>query len=172
MNSKNRSVTFQGNPLTLTGKGDFSVGSKAPDFTVNKGMAEMLSLKDLAGKTILLTSVPSLDTPVCDIQAKKFNEQAAALGDNVAVVLVSRDLPFAQARWCGANSAENVIVTSDYKTGEFGENYGLIIQEMALLARAVIIIDKDGTVQYEEVVGEISKEPNYEAALTALKSLS
>ncbi len=163
-------VTFKGTPKTLTGDGEVSVGQKAPDFTVNKTLVEKVSLSDYAGKTVVINVVPSLDTPVCSLQTARFNKEAASLGDDVVILTISMDLPFAQARWCGANDATAVVTASDWHDRDFGNKYGLMMKEFGLLARTVIIIDKDGVVRYFEISPEMAEEPDYDKALAALKS--
>ncbi|MEZ6087766.1 MAG: thiol peroxidase [Pirellulaceae bacterium] len=162
-------ITFKGNPMTLQGEA-LAVGSPAPDFTLHyyKDGMQTLTLADVKGKPTLLSIVPSLDTGVCATQTKKFNESLAALGDKVNAVTVSRDLPFAQARFCGAENV-SMRTASDYQTGDFGAAYGMTIDELKLLTRAVVVLDKEGTVVYAETVGEVTSEPNYDAALEVLK---
>ena len=159
-------VTFQGNPLTLEGV-QVKVGDNAPNFTVVNNDLNAVSLNDTKGKRIFLT-VPSLDTPVCDTEVRRFNEEAAKL-DNVTIYTVSMDLPFAQARWCGAAGINNVITVSDYKDKEFSKNYGAYINELGLSTRAVFVVDENNKVTYVEYLNEITEEPNYEKALEALK---
>ncbi len=163
-------VAFQGNPLTLSGNA-VEVGQKAPAATLTAGDMSPKSLEDWSGKVRIVNVVPSLDTPVCDTQTRKFNEHASGLGDEAVVLTVSRDLPFAQNRWCGAAGIERVHVLSDYNSRAFGEAYGLTMKELGLLARAVLVLDKDGTIQYQEIVPEMSEEPNYDSALAAAKNL-
>jgi thiol peroxidase len=119
----------------------------------------------------VISVVPSLDTPVCDMQTRKFNEAAGSLGDNVAVLTVSMDLPFAQARWCGAAGVEKVVTLSDHRNAAFGESAGLLIKELRLLARAVFVADQQGVIQYRQLVKEVTEEPDYKAALEAAKKL-
>lgn len=164
------SVTFQGNPLTLVSDQP-NVGDSAPDATVLANDLSPVSLSQYKGKVVVLTSVPSLDTPVCDTETRKFNEAAGALGDSVAVLAISVDLPFAQARWCGSAGIENVTTLSDYNQLDFGKAYGLAIEELRLLARAVFVVDADGTIRYKELVEELTNEPDYDAALGAVKEL-
>ena len=159
-------VTFQGNPLTLEGV-QVKVGDNAPNFTVVNNDLNAVSLNDTKGKRIFLT-VPSLDTPVCDTEVRRFNEEAAKL-DNVTIYTVSMDLPFAQARWCGAAGINNVITVSDYKDREFSKNYGAYINELGLSTRAVFVVDENNKVTYVEYLNEITEEPNYAKALEALK---
>ncbi|MPM37468.1 Thiol peroxidase [bioreactor metagenome] len=159
-------VTFQGAPLTLEGT-QVKVGDTAPNFTVVGNDLNPVSLNDTKGKRVFL-SVPSIDTAVCDMEVRKFNTEASKL-NNVEVYTISMDLPFAQARWCGAAGIDNVKTVSDYKDSEFGKNYGVYINELGLLSRAVFVIDENNKVVYVEYLQEITEEPNYEAALNALK---
>lgn len=164
------SITFQGDPLTLTSDQP-NVGDAAPDFTLASNDLSPATLADYKGKVALISAVPSLDTPVCDTQTRRFNEAAAELGDGVVVLTVSADLPFAQARWCGAAGVENVVTLSDYQTADFGQSYGLLIKELRLLARAIFVVDAEGTIRYKQLVEELTNEPDYDAALTAAKEL-
>ena len=163
-------VTFQGGPLTLVGDA-VNVGDAAPAFTIASGLADMASLSDYAGKVVVLNVVPSLDTPVCDIQTRRFNEAAADYGDEAVVLTVSMDLPPAQARWCGAADAENVVCLSDYRDHSFGKAYGVEIKELVILARSVWVIDASGVVQYKQIVPETVDEPDYDAATAAIDAL-
>ena len=159
-------VTFQGNPLTLEGV-QVKVGDNAPNFTVINNDLNPVSLNDTKGKRVFLT-VPSLDTPVCDTEVRRFNEEASKL-DNVTIYTISMDLPFAQARWCGAAGVNNVITVSDYKDREFSKNYGAYINELGLSTRAVFVVDENNKVTYVEYLSEITEEPNYDKALEALR---
>jgi thioredoxin-dependent peroxiredoxin len=164
-------VTFKGNPITLVGP-KLKPGDKAPDFkAVGAGLAVM-SLADTAGKARLFNVVPSLDTPVCNKQTKRFADELKALGDKVAAFTISTDLPFAQARFCTEASIENIKNLSDAHNHSFGEHYGVLISDLPvpLLARAVIVVDSGDTIRYVEIVPEIGQEPNYEPALAALKA--
>lgn len=163
-------ITFQGNPLTLVGDA-VSVGQSAPDFTVAANDLSPYALSDDKGKVIVVSVVPSLDTPVCDTQTRKFNEAAADLGDDVVVLTVSMDLPFAQSRWCGAAGVDQVKTVSDYKEADFGRKYGLLIKELHLLARAVLVIDSAGIIRYSQLVSEVTEEPDYSAVIEAVKGL-
>lgn len=163
-------ATLKGNPITLVGP-RLKAGDKAPDFTVNKNLLETASLSDYAGKVKLISVVPSLDTGVCDAQTRRFNEEAANLGDNVVILTISNDLPFAQSRWCGAAGIDKVITLSDYKNHSFGKAYGVLIQELHLLMRSIFVIDANDTIQYVEYLGEMTEHPNYEAAIEAVKKL-
>jgi len=170
--SRSGAVTFKGTPLTLAGEA-VKVGQAAPDFTLHyfDGGLKTIKLSDLKGKPSFISVVPSLDTPVCQVQTKKFNEQIAALGDRINAVTVSLDLPFAMNRFCGAESIKNMKVGSDYQDRNFGKNYGMLIEELKLLARGVFVLDASGKVVYAETVKEVASEPNYDSALQAIKSL-
>lgn len=164
-------ITFKGNPFTLEGD-DLAVGAAAPDFTLHYADAgiQALTLADIKGKPTILSVVPSLDTPTCATQTKHFNKELAALGDKINAVTVSRDLPFAQARFCGAEDI-SMRTASDYQTHQFGTDFGLTIEELKLLARAVIVLDAEGKVAYKEIVAEVADEPDYAAAMAALRML-
>ncbi|ASS64873.1 MULTISPECIES: thiol peroxidase [Paenibacillus] len=168
--AQERQAAFKGNPITLVGP-ELKKGDKAPDFSLNKSLVENVSLADYAGKIKLISVVPSIDTGVCDAQTRRFNEEAAKLGSNVAVLTVSADLPFAQARWCGAAGIDQVTLLSDYKGNEFGQAYGVLIKEFALDMRSIFVLDADNTIQYVEVLGEMTEHPNYEAAVEAVRAL-
>jgi thiol peroxidase len=163
-------ITLKGNPLTLVGN-EVEVGQSAPDVTLVANDLSEVTLSSFKGKVCILTSVPSLDTPVCDTETRKFNEKAGELGDDVVVLTVSMDLPFAQARWCGAAGVKNVQTLSDHREAALGTSYGLLIKELRLLARAVFVIDKDGVIRYQELVKEVAEEPDYDAALKAAQEL-
>ncbi len=163
-------ATIKGNPLTLIGP-ELKVGDKAPDATININLVEQAQLSKYDGKVKLISVVPSLDTGVCDAQTRRFNEEAAGLGDDVTILTISMDLPPAQARWCGAAGIDKVIVVSDHKNADFGEKYGVLVKELRLDMRAVFVIDKSNTIQYVEVLKELTDHPNYELALDAVKQL-
>jgi len=163
-------ATFKGNPLTLIGP-ELHVGDKAPDFTVSKNLTEFATLKDFAGKIKLISVVPSLDTGVCDMQTRRFNEEAAGLGDDVVILTISNDLPPAQARWCGAAGVDRVVLLSDHKDVSFGTAYGVLIKEIRLLMRSIFVLDKDDKIRYVEYLGEMTEHPNYEKAVAAVKAL-
>ena len=164
-------VTFKGNVMHLEGTQP-AVGSKAPDFTLTANDMIPRRLKVDAGKVLVLVCVPSLDTPVCDMEVRRFNTEAAALADKVRIVAVSRDLPFAQARWCGAAGVTAVEALSDYRAGACGKAGGILIKELVLLARSVFVVAPDGTLAYSQLVGEVAHEPDYAAALEAVKKLA
>ena len=164
-------VTFQGNPLTLVGN-EVKVGDSAPDVEVLGNDLSPVKLSFYKGTVCVISVVPSLDTPVCDMQTRKFNEAAGNLGENVAILTISMDLPFAQARWCGAAGVDKVVTLSDHRDAAFGEAYGVLIKELRLLARAIFVVDKDGTVQYIQLVKEVTEEPDYDDVLGAVKKLA
>ena len=168
--SRAAAVTFKGNPLTLAGN-EVSAGSQCPDFTLHyyQDGLKTITPADLKGKPTIISVVPSLDTPVCATQTKRFNQELAALGDKVNALTVSLDLPFAQGRFCGAENVTNMRVGSDYQNRTFGQNWGVLIEELKLLARAVFVLDANGKVTYCEVVPEVTSEPDYDKALAALK---
>lgn len=165
-----RTVTMNGNQLTLVGH-SLNPGDRAPDFKVLDRELNEVSLEDCGGKVRLISVTPSLDTPVCDMQARRFNEEAAKLGD-VSVFNISMDLPFAIDRFCTAAGIERVQALSDHRYASFGENYGVLIKELRLLARAVFVIGKDDIIRYVEIVPEITDHPNYEKALEATSKLA
>ena len=157
--------------MTLVGE-EIKVGQACPDITLHyfEGGLKTLKPSDLKGKPSFLSVVPSLDTPVCQTQTKKFNDQLSGMGDKINAVTVSLDLPFAMNRFCGAESIKNMKVASDYQDRSFGRSTGMLIDELKLLARGVIVLDADGKVTYAETVKEVASEPNYDAALAALKA--
>lgn len=163
-------VTAQGNPVTLLGEG-VRVGQDAPDFRMVNNQFNEVSLKDYQGKPVLMSIVPSLDTGVCSIQTKHFNEKVASAYPQIAMLTISTDLPFAQKRYCGAEGIDKVETLSDSVWRNFGEQYGLLIKDMGLLSRAVIVLDEDHKIVYKELVSDLSKEPNYDAAVSALNGL-
>ncbi|GAB4293174.1 MAG: thiol peroxidase [Desulfuromonadia bacterium] len=163
-------VTFKGNPVTLVGN-EVAVGMKAPDFRVVDGTLSPVTLGTFAGKKKIFVAVPSLDTPVCDMEARRFNKEASSLGDDVVVVTVSLDLPFAQKRWCGSAGVDRLVVLSDYQDRSFADGYGILIDELKLLARSVFVVDADDTVRYVEIVPEVTSEPDYGRVIEAVKSL-
>jgi thioredoxin-dependent peroxiredoxin len=160
-------ITMKGNPLTLAGQ-EAKVGAPAPDFEVLANDLSPFKLSSLTGKVAIICSVPSLDTPTCDIETRWFNEEAAKLGPGVEVLTISMDLPFAQKRWCGAAGVERVTTYSDHRDAAFGQAYGVLIKELRLLARAVFVVDEAGTLRYVQVVKELANEPNYDEVLQAV----
>jgi len=168
MTEAKNTIKFQGNPLTLAGSLP-GIGEPAPDFEVLANDLSPVKLSEQQEKVLVICSVPSLDTPVCDTEVRKFNEQATSLGDDVAVLAISMDLPFAQNRWCGAAGVKNVQTLSDHNQAQFGNAYGVLIKDLRLLARAIFVVDKKGVIRYIEIVEELTNEPDYEAALKAAK---
>ena len=162
-------TTFLGNPVTFTGK-QLQVGDKALDFSLITTDLSKKSLADFDGKKKVLSVVPSIDTGICSTQTRRFNQELASL-DNTVVITVSMDLPFAQGRWCGAEGLDNAIMLSDYFDHSFGRDYALLINEWQLLARAVFVLDADNVIRYVEYVDNINTEPNFEAAIAAVKEL-
>ncbi len=166
-----RTVTLQGTPFTLAGN-PVAVGDPAPDFTcIDTELQPVSPLAAFAGSVLVLASVPSLDTPVCDLETRRFNQEAEQLGEDVRIVTVSVDLPFAQKRWCGAAGVERVITLSDHRDLSFGRAYGVLLEDLRLLARAVFVVDRQGVLRYCEVVPEVSSEPEYERILAAIREL-
>ena len=163
-------VTLRGNPMTLVGP-ELKAGEKAPDFKLVGNDMKPVTLADTAGKVRIIAAVPSLDTPVCDAETRRFNEEAGNL-PGVEILTVSVDLPMAQSRWCGAAGVKSVRTLSDYRDRAFGTAYGVLIQEILLDARAVFVVDKDNTVRYVEYVKEVAEHPNYTAALETAKKLA
>ena len=163
-------VTMKGKPVTLVGQA-VKVGQKAPDFEVTANDLSPVKFSSFAGKVCIIASVPSLDTAVCDLETRKFNEKAAQLGGDVVVLTISMDLPFAQKRWCGAAGIKNVQTLSDHRDASFGRAYGVLIKDLRLLARAVFVVDKKGVVRHLQIVPEIATEPDYDAVLKAVKEL-
>lgn len=163
-------ITFQDNPLTLLGD-PVKVGDQAPDCTLITNDLQEFSLASTRPKVVLISVVPSLDTPVCNQQTRRFNQAAASLGEDVTVLTISMDLPFAQARWCGAEGIERVMTLSDHRDACFGRCYGMLVKELRLLARGVFVIDRQGVIRYIELVNELTHEPRYDDALDAVKKL-
>ncbi|MDH4226986.1 MAG: thiol peroxidase [Deltaproteobacteria bacterium] len=163
-------ITFKGNAMTLVGV-ELKPGSKAPEFGVVDAALKEVTLKDFSGKVKVISVTPSLDTPVCDAQARRFNEEAKAFPESVAVINMSMDLPFAQKRFCSSAGIDRVTTLSDHREASFGKAYGVLIREFRLLARAVFIIDKDDIVRYAEVVKEATDHPDYARAVSEVKKL-
>ncbi|MDQ1233469.1 thiol peroxidase [Paenibacillus sp. SORGH_AS306] len=163
-------ATFKGNPITLIGP-ELKVGDQAPDFNLSKNLLEQSTLSDYAGKVKLISVVPSLDTGVCDAQTRRFNEAASELGDDVIVLTISADLPFAQARWCGAAGVDRVITLSDYRDNSFGKAYGVLIKEFVIDMRSIFVIDQNDVIQYVEYLPEMAEHPDYDQAVEAVKNL-
>jgi thiol peroxidase len=165
-----RKITFKGNPLTLVGR-ILKKEIIAPDFKVVSMDLKEISLADFKGKIKVISSFPSLDTPVCDLQVKEFNKRAVAFSSDIVVLGISKDLPFAQKRFCSMNEIKNEVVLSDYKFSSFGINYGLLIKELNLLARAVVILDKNDILRYIQVVNELTDAIDYEGTLNNLEEI-
>ena len=161
-------TTLRGNPKTLVGP-ELKPGDAAPDFNVVDNSLNPVTLKDTGNKVRIISVIPSLDTPVCDAQTKKFNEEVANL-PGVDVLTVSMDLPFAQKRWCGAFGVDKVKMLSDHKDGSFGSNYGTLIKELRIESRAIFVVDPENKIRHVEYVKEVADHPNYEAALAAARS--
>src|SRR5690349_3888282 len=163
-------TTLRGNPMTLLGP-ELKAGQKAPDFEVVSDSLQPVSLEKTGQAVRIFSVVPSLDTPVCDAQTRRFNEEAAKM-PGVDIYTVSMDLPFAQKRWCGAYGIDKVKMLSDHRNGSFGEHYGTLIKELRIESRAIFVVDKDNTVKHVEYVKEVADHPNYDAALNAARSLA
>lgn len=170
MNERAGIITFKGNPMTLLGPA-LKVGDKAPDFNVVDTTLAPVSLNSSKGKIRIISAVPSLDTPVCDTETRRFNQEAATLPEKVVVLTISLDLPFAQKRWCGAAGIDRVTTLSDYRDRSFGQNYGILIKELLLLSRCIFVIDADDTIRYIQQVTEVTQEPDYAAVLNAARAL-
>jgi len=168
--SRSGVITFKGTPLTLAGN-EVKEGQAAPDFKLNyfEGGMKAITLGDLKGKPTILSVVPSLDTAVCAMQTKKFNDHLSSLGDKVNALTISMDLPFAMNRFCGAEEIKNMRVGSDYQDRNFGTNYGTLIEELKIECRAVFVLDSNGKVVHAEYVSEVTNEPDYDAAIEALR---
>ncbi len=163
-------ITMKGNPLTLIGK-EVRVGDPAPACEVLANDLSPVKLSSYQGKICVISAVPSLDTPVCDMQTRRFNKEAAGLGADVVILTISTDLPFAQKRWCGAAGVDKVVTLSDHRDVSFGNAFGILIKELRLLARAVFIVDRKGIIRYVQIVKEVATEPDYDAVIAALKKL-
>ena len=170
MAERSGAVTMRGNPLTLVGN-ELKVGDAAPDIEVLSNDLTPVKLSSYRGKVCIVSTVPSLDTPVCDMETRRFNQEAANLGDDMVILTISMDLPFAQKRWCGAAGVDKVATLSDHREAAFGDAYGVLIKELRLLARAVFVVDKEGVIRYVQLVKEIAEEPDYDAAIAAAKEL-
>ncbi len=164
-------VTMKGNPVVLLGP-SLKVSEQAPEFSAVDRQWQKVSLRQFRGKVVLISAVPSVDTGVCSLQTKRFNDEAAKLPPDAVVLTISQDLPFALGRFCGAEGIERLQVLSDHVDAEFGLSYGVLIKGMRLLARSVFVVDKDGRIAYIELVPEITEHPNYDAAFAAIKKLA
>ena len=163
-------ITMHGNPLTLLGS-EIKTGDAAPDATLLDNDLTPVKISSYRGKVCVISSVPSLDTPVCDIETRRFNKEAEELGKDVIILTVSMDLPFAQKRWCGAAGVDRVVTLSDHRDASFGNAYGMLIKELRLLARAVYVLDREGIVRYIQIVNELSNEPEYAKVIDEIKKL-
>ena len=163
-------VTLHGNPMTLIGS-PLKIGDKAPDFEVVDNDLKPKTLADFSGKVVIVSSVPSLDTPVCDMETRRFNTEASRLGDGIRILTISMDLPFAQKRWCGAAGVDQVVTLSDHRQASFGQAFGVLIKELRLLARAVFVLDADLVIRHIQLVKEVAQEPDYDAVIAAAKHL-
>jgi thiol peroxidase len=170
MQERSAAVTMHGNPLTLVGK-ELSIGDPAPDLELLGNDLKPVKLSSFQGKVCVITSVPSLDTPTCDMETRRFNEAAGKLGDDVVILTVSMDLPFAQKRWCGAAGVESVITLSDHRDAAFGTAFGVLIKELRLLGRSIFVLDRSGVIQYIQNVKELSEEPDYDAVIEATRKI-
>lgn len=163
-------VTIKGNPLTLLGN-EVKVGEKAPDFIALDTNLNPVSFSSYGGKICLLSSVPSLDTPICDMETRRFNGEAVRLAKEISILTISMDLPFAQKRWCAASGVTNIQTLSDHRDASFGISYGVLIKELRLLARAIFLVDRQGIIRYIQMVKELTHEPNYTEVIEAVKIL-
>jgi thiol peroxidase len=170
MEERKGAVTLRGNPLTLVGT-EIKTGAKAPDVELLDNDLTPVKISNFKGKVVVVSAVPSLDTPTCDMETRRFNTEAAKLGDNVVILTVSTDLPFAQKRWCAAAGVDKVKTLSDHRETAFGQAYGVLIKELRLLARSIFVVDKNGVVQYVQHVKEVSQEPDYGAVIASVKRL-
>ncbi|MGD8993247.1 MAG: thiol peroxidase [Desulfobacterales bacterium] len=171
MEERSAAVTLHGNPLTLKGT-VLNVGDTVPDIEVLDNDLNAVKLSSFKGKICVISAVPSLDTPTCDMETRRFNETASQLGDDVVILTVSTDLPFAQKRWCGAAGVDKVVTLSDHREAAFGSAFGVLIKELRLLARSIFVVDHNGIIQYIQHVKELSEEPDYDAVIEAVKKLS
>ncbi|MGD2098595.1 MAG: thiol peroxidase [Desulfobacterales bacterium] len=171
MEERSAAVTLHGNPLTLLGN-EINIGDPVPDVEVLDNDLNPVKLSSFKGKICIISAVPSLDTPTCDMETRRFNETAGQLGDDVVMLTVSVDLPFAQKRWCGAAGVDKVLTLSDHREAAFGSAFGVLIKELRLLARSIFVVDRNGVIQYIQHVKELSEEPDYDAVIEAVKKLS
>ena len=171
MKTNNKNVTMNGNPISLLGD-VAAVGLEAPDFTLTNSSLEDVKLSDFKGKTVIISVFPSIDTPVCAIQNRTFNKKATGLSDNIVILSVSKDLPFALSRFCGAEGIKNVHMLSDYKSNDFGLKYGFLIDGLQLLSRGIVVINKNGIICYAEYTQEVSDEPNYDNVFKLIDALA
>ncbi len=165
---RSAAITIHGNPMTLVGP-VLAPGDKAPAFILLANDLTPVTLDSLSGKVLIVSTVPSLDTPTCNLETRRFNQEAATLGDSVRILTVSMDLPFAQARWCGAAGVDKVQTLSDHRDANFAMDWGVLIKELRLLARCLFVVGKDGRITYVQLVKEVSTEPDYAAVLDAAR---
>ena len=170
MEERSAAVTMHGNPLTLLGA-ELNVGDSIPDSDVLDNDLNAVKLSSFQGKICVISTVPSLDTPTCDMETRRFNETAGQLGDDVVILTVSTDLPFAQKRWCGAAGVDKVVTLSDHRDAAFGTAFGVLIKELRLLGRSIFVVDRNGVIQYIQHVKELSEEPDYDAVIEAVKKI-
>lgn len=170
MQERNGIITFKGNPMTLIGP-ELKIGDTAPDFRAVDTTLAPRGINDYPGSIKIISAVPSLDTPVCDAETRRFNTEAANLPANVVILTVSLDLPFAQKRWCGAAGIDKVITLSDYQDRSFAAAYGVMIKELKLLTRAVFVVDAGNVIRYVQIVPEVTSEPDYAAVLAAVRGI-
>jgi thioredoxin-dependent peroxiredoxin len=170
MEERKGAVTLRGNPFTLVGT-EIKAGDKAPDVELLGNDLKPVRVSSFKGKVVVVSAVPSLDTPTCDMETRRFNTEAAKLGEDIVILTVSTDLPFAQKRWCGAAGVDKVQTVSDHREAAFGRSYGVLIKELRLLARSIFVVDRNGVVQYVQHVKEVSQEPDYAAVIAAAKKL-
>jgi thiol peroxidase len=163
-------ISMKGNPLTLLGD-QLQIGASAPEFELLDNELSKVKRSSFHGRICVISAVPSLDTPVCDMETRRFNEEAGNLGPDVSIITVSMDLPFAQKRWCGAAGVEKVATLSDHFDAGFGKAYGVLIKELRLLARAVFVVDREGIIRYIQIVKEVTDEPDYDEVIEAVKKL-
>jgi thiol peroxidase len=168
MEERKGAVTMRGNPLTLMGR-EVAVGGPAPDVELLDNDLKPVKISGFKGKVVVISSVPSLDTPTCDMETRRFNTEAANLGNDVVILTVSTDLPFAQKRWCGAAGVDKVKTLSDHREAAFGQAYGVLIKELRLLGRSIFVLDRSGVIRYAQHVKEIAQEPDYGAVIQAVK---
>jgi thiol peroxidase len=164
-------VALNGKAMTLIGK-QLKEGDSAPDFEVLDSDLLPVRLSSFKGKVCVISAVPSLDTSVCDVETRRFNEEAGQLSPDVQILTISMDLPFAQKRWCGAAGVDKVITLSDHREAEFGTKYGVLIKELRLLTRALFVVDREGIIRYIQIIKEISQEPDYDTVLDVVKNIS
>ncbi|KPJ53067.1 hypothetical protein AMJ39_05970 [candidate division TA06 bacterium DG_24] len=171
MNERTGLITMKGKPVTLVGD-EVKVGDRAPEFEVIANDMAPVKGSSYRGKVCVISSVASLDTAVCDMETRRFNEEAARLGSDVVILTISMDLPFAQKRWCGAAGVTRVVTLSDYRDASFGTAFGVLIKDLRLLGRAIFVVDREGTIRYIQFVPEVTNEPDYEAVLNAVRELT